>query len=64
MTFEEAFHSYMIVSGTERSAAYQDKLMFQFFVGRFGPNKSVSEIPRGHRSRSGASREPRREEAI
>jgi integrase len=44
MTFEEAFHSYMIVSGTQRSAAYQDNLMCRFFVSQFGRNCPILDI--------------------
>jgi integrase len=44
MTFEEAFNSYMTVSGTERSAAYQDKLMFKFFRRQFGINCPIADI--------------------
>ncbi len=44
MTFEEAFDSYMTVSGKERSAAYQDKLMFRFFQQQFGRNVPIIDI--------------------
>jgi integrase len=44
MTFEEAFHSYMIVSGTQRSAAYQDNLMCRFFISQFGRNCPILDI--------------------
>lgn len=43
-TFEETFKSYMIVSGTQRSAAYQDKLMSQFFIRQFGRNRPIEDI--------------------
>lgn len=36
MKFSQVFHSYMIVSGTERGSAYQDRLMSQFFLAQFG----------------------------
>lgn len=44
MTFEEAFNSYMTVSGWERSSAYQDKLMFKFFRRHFGINCPIAEV--------------------
>lgn len=44
MTFEEAFDSYMTVSGRERSAAYQDKLMFRFFRHQLGRNCPVTDV--------------------
>src|SRR5262245_30772677 len=60
MTFEGAFRSYMIVSGTERSDAYQDRLKFGFFASQFGTNKSVSEIsPRDISHALGALRDKR-----
>jgi integrase len=42
--FEEVFDSYMTVSGRERSAAYQDKLMFQFFRSQFGRNFEIEDV--------------------
>jgi integrase len=44
MTFEEAFDSYMLVSGRERSAAYHDTLKFQFFRSTFGRNFPIADI--------------------
>jgi integrase len=44
MTFEEAFKAYLVVSGTQRSAAYQDTLMCRFFVSQFGRNCPLADI--------------------
>jgi hypothetical protein len=44
LTLEEVFHSYMIVSGTERSAAYQDRLMLRFFQSVWGRNRPIKTI--------------------
>lgn len=46
MLLKDVFNSYMAVSGTDRSAAYTDKLMFEAMDKFFGP-KALRETELG-----------------